>query len=292
MKDKRINGQSQLDYLWTTYGGFNISSTINSSNLDESIPSQALLIDLLQKLGNKLVGSISLKNTDLVLYNQSGLEISRIDVSELTSKQISIIDFGQKIVQNTDIANGCPFPLYTKVYYITLSNGRQFWAKQDVLDGFESSTIKTQIIDNHIVSSLKIDKTQGNVVLTDKSGLKATLPISGLGLPIQFKFITQEDYDNLVNPETGTVYFIDGKTYLYFGSTKIGAEVDLIEVVSSLPVIGDQNKIYLIERDSDRYDAYIRVNNRYILIGNVGDNTIVEERLNTVETIITWKNYG
>lgn len=290
-KNKRISGQSQLDYLWTNYGGFDVSSSITSTP-EESIPSQALLIDLLQKLGNKSVGSISLKNTDLILYNQSGLEISRIDVSELSSKQISIVDFGQKIVLNTDIANGCPFPLYTKVYYITLSNGTQFWAKSDVLDGFESSAIKTQIIDNHIVASLKIDKTQGNVILTDKTGLKATLPISGLGYPIQFQFVTQEDYNNLVNPKTGTVYFIDGKTYFYFGSTKIGAGVDLIEIVPSLPIIGEQNKIYLIEQDNNRYSAYIYVNDRYILIGNVEDTAEINERLNTVENNLTWKNYG
>jgi len=76
--------------------------------------------------------------------------------------------------------------LYTKVYYITLNDGTSFWAKQDVLEGFETSTIKTRVLSNSIVSSLKIDQNSGNVVLTTNNGLKATLPIQGLEEPIRF----------------------------------------------------------------------------------------------------------
>lgn len=292
MKDKRKPGQSQLDYLWVTYKDYEVSNTI-SETPEESIPSQALILNLLKELGNSSVGSISLKGNNLVLYNQSGLQLSTVDVSELNSSQQTVTDFGSKIVQNQDIEEGCPFPLYTRVYYITLSNGKQFWAEQSLLKEAETSTIKVEIINNSIIASLKIDEDSGNVVLTTENGLKATLPINGLEESIRFQYLSQQDYDNITDKESGTIYFIKDKSYFYFEGSKIGSvtNVDLFEVTESLPATGDKNKIYLVGTDNN-YAAYVFINDTAISIGNVGNS--VEDMRNDVDDIknsLIWKSY-
>ncbi len=49
MKDKRLPGQSQLDYLWTTYKYYEVSNKLQDSQ-DEYIPTQSLVTKLLKEL--------------------------------------------------------------------------------------------------------------------------------------------------------------------------------------------------------------------------------------------------
>lgn len=49
MRDKRLPGQSQLDYLWTTYKHYIVSNELQNPQ-DEYIPTQALVSKLLQDL--------------------------------------------------------------------------------------------------------------------------------------------------------------------------------------------------------------------------------------------------
>ncbi len=213
--------------------------------------------------------------------------MSRVDVSELVSNNLVITDFGQKLITQADIDKGCSFELLTPVYYIILSNGQQFFAKRDVLDGFDTSTISTEIIDNKIVSTLKLDRNQGNIILTTENGLKATLPIENLGSDVKFEYLTQQAYDDLINPVLGTIYFIKDKPYFYFGKNKIGVTIDLFEEVDELPVIGETNKIYLLIVNEDTYKAYIFINNKWVCIGSVG----IEDRITNIENTLIWEEY-
>lgn len=49
MKDKRKPGQSQLDYLWATLGSYEVSNSL-SDTPEETIPTQALLLDLIRNI--------------------------------------------------------------------------------------------------------------------------------------------------------------------------------------------------------------------------------------------------
>lgn len=295
MKDKRKPGQSQLDYLWTTYGIYSISGILEK-DVDEYIPTQSLLIQLLKDLGDRSVGGISIKDENLIVYSTTGSEIDRIDISELSANSVSISDFGSKLVSSVDISMGCPYDLYEPVYYIALSNGKQFWAKQNTLKAIDSSTIHTEIKNNEIISTLKLDTNQGNIILTDKNGLKAELPIEGLDSLVSLHFLTQEEYDNLPDIIEGAIYLIKDKSYFYFNNTRVG-NLDLFEIVDILPTIGNANKIYLVQNEAG-YSAYIYVNGLMVSIGNVGQDTelrkqvdILSNNVDTIKNNLNWIEY-
>lgn len=161
MKDKRQKGQSQLDYLWTNYGIYAVSDTVED-NTNEYIPSQKLLLTLLGEIEDKSVGSMSLDGETLVLTSTSGKEIQRVDASEMIPPSVTITDFGQKVVTQEDVSKGCPFPLHTTVYYITLNTGKSFYVKtpKEQLDKLQQeldllSSIRLSISDDKKYIQLK-----------------------------------------------------------------------------------------------------------------------------------------
>ena len=161
MKDKRQKGQSQLDYLWTNYGIYAVSDTVED-NTDEYIPSQKLLLTLLGEVEDKSVGSMSLDGETFVLTSTSGKEIQRVDASEMIPPSVTITDFGQKVVTQEDVSKGCPFPLHTTVYYITLNTGKSFYVKtpKEQLDKLQQeldllSSIRLSISDDKKYIQLK-----------------------------------------------------------------------------------------------------------------------------------------
>lgn len=286
--NNRPRGMSQLDYLWVTYGGYSISK---EAQKDPSIfiPTQEFVLDLIKQTSNKTVGSISLKGNKLILYSTDGFEIDQVDITELTSNNVKLVDFGSKLISQQDIDKGCQFELNTKVYYIKLSNGQQFYAKQQ--SGSETNSIKTEIIDDKIVSTLKIDSNQGNVLLSTDKGLKATLPFKNLGVPVQFTYITQEEYDQLSEHKLGTLYFIKDKPYYYLNGVKIGGE-STVEIVDQLPVLGEDGKLYILKIE-DQYRIYTYVNGVAVAIGNKEELALdrVNQKISDIEQTLTWKEY-
>lgn len=235
MKDKRVKGQSQLDYLWVNYGIYSVSDK-KETDANEYIPTQSLVLDLLKQIEDNSVGSISLQGNTLIVYSTSGTVLQRITLPEGvgSGEGASVIDFGLKTVTQDDITNGCPFPVGTNVYYLTLSTGRQFWTK--TLKG--TSTIHTYIEDDEIKSEVIVDNS-GNVKFSTDNGLKA--------------------------------------------------DVELVEKVSSLPIVGEANKIYLLETDEGS-QAYIFVDGLYTLIGG-GEDLQLRERVDNIELTLTWNEF-
>lgn len=271
MSKKQLpKGTSQLDYLWTTYGDFLISEEIQKDNLTDFIPTQGLVLDLINTVKDSAAGDIKISNGQLILTSTIGEELSRVDISELGI--ITVADFGSKIVTPTDISKGCPFQQGTKVYYVTLSNNKEFWAKADVLTAKNSSSILTVIEDDNIQSSLILDENQGNVLLSTENGLRASLPIKNLGKDIKFEFLTQNDYNSLLTKQSGTLYFIKDEPYFYFGETKIGTNSESIfKVVEELPEVGDDTKLYLVQKDKYSYIAYAYIYGIPVIVGGSPD---------------------
>lgn len=94
--DRRVPGQSQLDYLWTTFG----ESYITAEVVDDpkAIPTIQLIKDL---LGQGSIGSLSQEGMELVVKSPDGTEIDRFDFSQTydDSKWIQAIENYTKEVQ-------------------------------------------------------------------------------------------------------------------------------------------------------------------------------------------------
>lgn len=76
-----------------------------------------------------------------------------------------------------------------------------------------------------------------------------------------------------------------------------GSSKDLFEIVDSLPVLGDSNKIYLVQNE-EGYSAYAYVNNLAILIGSVGGDAELQrkvedltKRVDEIENNLNWFEY-
>lgn len=289
MRDNRKPGQSQLDYLWTTFGEFAVTTQNQKIDNKYYLPTLELVKELLLEVSKDSANLITLKGNYLILYSNSGKELSRIDISELQKNSSSIVAFGSKQITQEDIDQGCTLTLNSKAYYITLSDGNTFWASQEILEGFRTKTISTEIIDNKIVSQIVLDPTQGNVQLLTDNGLKAILPINNLNVPIQFTYVTEESYQNLDYPEKGVVYFIANRDYLYFNGNKIGSSPDLFVIVDKLPDVGIPNKIYIVP-SNDSYSLYVYINGTPILVGGAVDNSELIDRIDKIENTITWNN--
>lgn len=74
-------------------------------------------------------------------------------------------------------------------------------------------------------------------------------------------------------------------------------QIELFEIVDSLPVIGSSNKIYLLQSE-ENYSAYIYVNNVALLIGSTGTDVELTNKVDTlnkevdeIKNKINWTEY-
>lgn len=292
MRDNRVKGQSQLDYLWSTFGSYVVSSNITKDK-DYSIPTESLVNKLIEESVSNPSLKLSIKGNYLILHNDKYEEISKVDMSVF--KGVSVIEFSQKIISDEDINSGCNLDLGTNVYYLELTDGSKFWVES--ISGGESNSINTKVINNKIISDLKIDSNQGNVILSLDNGLRAFLPIKNLNSPVQFEFLRQSQYDKIAHDQS-TLYFIKNQPYFYFGDQQIGQPSNIFEVVEILPSNGDPNKIYFVKIEEGRYSTYVFINNVPILIGSTQhsfediilrlDN--LEARVDNLDTLNSWNN--
>lgn len=247
MKDKRIPGQSQLDYLWTTYGYYKVSDELEK----ESIPTTELLQKLTSNISNQSVSNIKVIGDKLIGFSVSGEELFYTDISEFTGNGKSISYFGKRYISQQDIDNGCLYALDSPVYFLRFSDGSELLAPIDQYQGQETSNIVVTINNNLISANLKINNSdtiipiintdrgiQADIKLAnniesiqltkDLEGLKARIILNNEGKSLNFKYITLETYKAIENPDLTTVYFIENKNYFYFGKYKIGSGDSLI----------------------------------------------------------------
>lgn len=247
MKDKRVPGQSQLDYLWTTYGYYKVSDELEK----ESIPTTELLQKLTSNISNQSVSNIKVIGDKLIGFSVSGEELFYTDISEFTGNGKSISYFGKRYISQQDIDNGCLYALDSPVYFLRFSDGSELLAPIDQYQGQETSNIVVTINNNLISANLKINNSdtiipiintdrgiQADIKLAnniesiqltkDLEGLKARIILNNEGKSLNFKYITLETYKAIENPDLTTVYFIENKNYFYFGKYKIGSGDSLI----------------------------------------------------------------
>lgn len=254
-KNNRPQGMSQLDYLWLNYGGYQIGTSPSSIPQQNIILNELAVTSLIKNATNG--GIMSLEYIDhptnpemsqLVGRSISGEVITLVEMP----KEIHIQSFVGREVNSLDIENGCPYPLRNKVLSIVLSNGKEFLVDLNslglVLQGAETKTTVSEIIDGKVYNHVKLDKVSLSVIelkestygvsahlniSPDKSGvkltkeangLKAQIPLGNTGVYIKFDRMSLNQYMSLANKDDSTVYFITDKPYIFVGSQRYGVD--------------------------------------------------------------------
>lgn len=240
----RQQGQSQLDYLWVTYGQHHISDSLE----DNSIPSSKLLKEITDGISQETLSNIKIINNQLIGNNKFGDQIFSIDIQEIIDGNRVITNFGKRYITQKDIDNGCEYTENTPVYFLKFSDNSELLAPIDVYFGQETNSIVVNISSNQISARLKINNSDTVVHLKDTAdgikselrispdiesikltkeleGLKAKIILDNQGKTLKFKYLSLSDYQALTTKDTTTVYFIEDQDYFYFGEHLIGNNI-------------------------------------------------------------------
>ena len=135
-KNNRPQGMSQLDYLWLNYGGYQIGSTPSSIPQKNIILNELAVTSLIKNATNGGIMSLHYEEhpTDNTLVRLVGKSIDGDAVTFVDMpKEVHVQSFTGREVNSQDIANGCNYPLKTKVISIVLSNGKEYLVNLDSL---------------------------------------------------------------------------------------------------------------------------------------------------------------
>ena len=174
----RPANMSQLDYLWTTYGPYTVSDSID---VEDSIPSSKAIKDA---IATQVTGIVELDTQEegnkvrVIGKGGSGEEISSI----LLDKDTKIVSFERHLITQEDIDNGFGNALNEEWLILTASNGDRFEVSLEdfVVKGQITNTIITQTKNGNIASELKINNpiTNRSVdLLTSNLGVRADLVV-------------------------------------------------------------------------------------------------------------------
>ena len=273
-KNKRPQGMSQLDYLWLNYGGYQIGATPSSIPQQNVILNELAVTSLIKNATNG--GIMSLEYIEhpekenimqLVGRSISGDLVTFVEMP----KEVHVSSFVGREVTSLDIENGCPYNLKDKILSIVLSNGKEFLVSLNslnlVLQGAETKTSISEIIDGKVYNHVKIDKvslsvielkessygisahlnispdTTGVQLVKEDNGLKARIPLGKTGLYAKFDRLSMNSYMSLPNKDDSTLYFITDKPYIFIGTQRYGFDDIKGDTISNL--IYDQDSMTL-----------------------------------------------
>lgn len=246
--NKKPNGMSQLDYLWTYFSPYVISNSVSDVPSDEVILTEKAIID---KVNN---------NHSLELFTQKDLDYYKLFLknhqgellSELTlEKGAKLIKCEKRRGSHEDVDKGIVQNLNEPYIYLQDSLGQEFYVLlSDPIEyqGQETKSILTTIVDNKIASQIKLDNpiVEKSVELKEtENGITANLVIdsetnssiqiikSNKGIScqykwedeiynIKFKTLKIEEYNLLPSIDQGTLYFIHNVPCIYFRNIRYG----------------------------------------------------------------------
>ena len=274
-KNNRPQGMSQLDYLWLNYGGYQIGSTPSSIPQKNVILNELAVTSLIKNATNGGIMSLEYIDhpTDNNLIQLVGKSITGDTVTFVDMpKEVHVQSFVGREINSLDIANGCQYPLKTKVLSIVLTNGKEYLVNLNslglVLQGAETKTSISEIIDGKVYNHVKIDKVSLSVVELKESsyglsaqlnvspdktgvelvkadnGLQARIPFGKTGKFIKFERISLNTYMALTYKEDDTIYFITDRPYIFIGEQRYGMEDLAGETISHLDYNEDSMTLY------------------------------------------------
>lgn len=240
----RPANMSQLDYLWTTYGAYVIS---NSLDVEDSIPTSEAVKKAIETQVSGIV-ELDTEEVDnkvkIIGRGSSGEELSSI----LIDKDTKIVSFTRHTITQEDIDNGFGNALDEEWLVLETSNGSKFSVPLEdfVAKGQTTNTIITKVVDGKIASELKIsnpiiDKSVD--LKTSDSGVYADLVIDsdsesnikilkgdkgvlcnfyweGTDFPVRLKSLNTYDEYLLETVSPNTIYFIKDIRAIYLNGVK------------------------------------------------------------------------
>ncbi len=284
-KPPRPANMSQLDYLWTYFGGYSVSEEASTIPQNDVILTEFAITKLISTSAGggivKLIYRNHPTNADLIQLvgaNIDGTEITVVDMP----KEVHVTNFGSSVVTSEDIDKGCPFPIGTNVIALVLSNDKRFYFNLDAyivgsgISGVDTNTIRTKVVNGIISSDLKIKSTNnvveinsdkdgifadlkissqntGVVIEKQNDGISAKIPLNNSQYFIRFQQLTLLAYMNIENKDPGMVYFITDKPYIYLGDKRYGVDINPGEV-PIVSLVYDADHMLLSYKKADGSD--------------------------------------
>lgn len=235
---------SQLDYLWTHFGNYEIATNpddnadalITQKTLQEYLKNYIADLALIPKEG-------SVDKLQLVAYAADKSIINSVEID----KEDYLVQIDSMLSTQVEIDNNICNELDVPLLVFTMKNGKKLYlnVSQFNCTGVETSSIKTQVVNNRIAAHLKIDRSLEvpvvDVDITD-GGLRVDLSINpdkdkqlklvktknGLdttytwenGDNILFDIVSFDQYKLLRNPIKGKIYFIPDENCIYLNGVK------------------------------------------------------------------------
>lgn len=223
---------SQLDYLWTNYGSYEVS---NSLDTPESIPTSEAIKRYVEDTEVGIV-KLTYRNIDKDRIEIIGIDKDGNEITSFTiNKDVRVTQFDRYTLTQAEIDNGIVGEVGDKCLRVVLSNGVTFYATLKDFDynGHETDTTITEVIDGVISSNVKINNptserqvdiktttdgiyaklvlnndSQSNVkIQTTQNGVSTEFNWNNTETPIGFEIVNYNEY-NLMEPKDGVVYFI------------------------------------------------------------------------------------
>ena len=243
---------SQLDYLWTTYGSYEVSNKIDTEN---TIPTSTAIKEYI----SDIEAGITELDTEKVPDNKIKILGKTPDGEELTSilidEDTKILGFKRHTITQEDIDSGWGTAIGEEWILLETSIGNFKIPIEDlIIKGQESDTIINQAKDGKIVSSIKINNPIINKSVTLKTtsdGLWADLILNpdteskvliiksdkgveckfnwlGTNIHVGFKVFNNFHQYQLETTESGVIYLVKDVKSIYFNGIKfssVGADL-------------------------------------------------------------------
>lgn len=246
-KITRPQNMSQLDYLWTTYGSYEVSNKIDTEN---TIPTSTAIKEYI----SDIEAGITELDTEKVPDNKIKILGKTPDGEELTSilidEDTKILGFKRHTITQEDIDSGWGTAIGEEWILLETSIGNFKIPIEDlIIKGQESDTIINQAKDGKLVSSIKINNPIINKSVTLKTtsdGLWADLILNpdteskvliiksdkgveckfnwlGTNIPVGFKVFNTFDEYQLETTESGVIYLVKDVKSIYFNGIKFSS---------------------------------------------------------------------
>lgn len=253
----RPQGMSQLDYLWTHFGAYEVSNEASQVPSENIILTEQALANFLQETTSGGITKLTYRKhptkegiMQLIGTSANGSELTIVEMPE----EVHVQSFQRRKITQEDIDNGFDYPIDSDILSIILTNGQELIVSMMDLDlmisSKDTSTIHTEIVNGIISSTLRIDsrnndnsiipiynsgngiyadikvsKTDSGVEITKETdGLSACIPINGSKL--RFKTLKLDQYLVLEPKDATTLYIITDVPYIYFGGVRYGSGLE------------------------------------------------------------------
>ena len=280
--NKLPQGMSQLDYLWTNFGGYKISTGMQTPPDPNSIVTESILTDSIKNVTGGSINKLKLidlggDKIELAGLSSDGSLVSMVELDKENHLiKAEIINFTQEEIDN-NICSELDIPLLV----LTLLNGDKCYTNLDQFKyiGGESSSIKTTVLGKKISAHLKIDNSidiptvdvkitdQGlkvDLILKDQTDNQVKLVRTSDGLNTDFKWddgnnilfqiLTYDQYHSLSNVTPGKIYFITDEMCIYLNGVRYGDNLSLVNT-DTIEVINNGNSLKLeVKLDPEEFN--------------------------------------